>query len=145
MSPAAGVSPWRFVGRLAATFAIAGAAVLGVTRFVVRPWIVAGASMEPTLRDGERILVDLYSLRRRSPRLGEIVLLEGPSGGADLVKRVTRGPSPGREFGGTVYFVTGDNPSESLDSRAFGPVPRSRMRGRVVYRYWPPGRAGRIE
>jgi signal peptidase I len=145
MSPAAGVPPWRFVGRIAATLAVAAAAVFGATRFVVRPWIVSGASMEPTLRDGERVLVDLLSYRRRSPRPGEIVLLDGPAGSGALVKRITHGPNPGPEFGRTVFLVKGDNASESLDSRAFGPVPSARIRGRVVFRYWPPGRAGRIE
>jgi hypothetical protein len=45
--------------------------------------------------------------------------------------------------------VRGDNPSASTDSRQFGPVPPSLLRGRVVYRYapadrvgWRPGRAG---
>jgi signal peptidase I len=36
------------------------------------------------------------------------------------------------------YFVLGDNRANSLDSRAFGPVPADRFIGRVVLRYWPP-------
>lgn len=35
------------------------------------------------------------------------------------------------------YFMMGDNRKDSLDSRDFGPIPRSQMVGRVVLRYWP--------
>ena len=36
------------------------------------------------------------------------------------------------------YFVAGDNRSDSLDdSRAFGPVNRNLILGRVWFRYWP--------
>jgi hypothetical protein len=40
--------------------------------------------------------------------------------------------------------VVGDNPDASTDSRVFGPVPRGAVVGRVVYRYGPEGRTGRV-
>jgi signal peptidase I len=40
-------------------------------------------------------------------------------------------------------FVLGDNRANSTDSRSFGPVPASRITGRVVLRVWPPLRLGR--
>ena len=36
------------------------------------------------------------------------------------------------------YFVLGDNPSHSIDSRTFGSVPSHRIVGRVWLRCWPP-------
>ena len=36
------------------------------------------------------------------------------------------------------YFVLGDNPARSTDSRAFGPVPADRIIGRAWLRCWPP-------
>ena len=39
-------------------------------------------------------------------------------------------------------FVMGDQRSNSLDSRSFGAVPRSRLVGRVDLRIWPPAAAG---
>jgi signal peptidase I len=39
----------------------------------------------------------------------------------------------------------GDNAAASNDSRAFGVIPSRRIRGRVVWRYWPPSRTGVIE
>jgi signal peptidase I len=38
------------------------------------------------------------------------------------------------------FFALGDNRADSLDSRAFGAVPDSRLIGRVVARVWPPAR-----
>lgn len=39
-------------------------------------------------------------------------------------------------------FVMGDDRSNSVDSRRFGPVPASRVLGRADLRIWPPGRIG---
>jgi signal peptidase I len=38
------------------------------------------------------------------------------------------------------HFMMGDNRGGSCDSRAWGPVPRNRLIGPVVARYWPPTR-----
>jgi signal peptidase I len=40
------------------------------------------------------------------------------------------------------YFVMGDNRSASMDSRAFGPVPRSAIYARVILDVWPLHRFG---
>ena len=46
----------------------------------------------------------------------------------------------GREWfnGRDEYFLLGDNRADSNDSRAFGPVPESLIRGRAWFRCWPP-------
>ena len=147
--------PRRFGRDLAMVLAAVGVLVWCGTRWVAIPWVVRGASMEPTLREGDRVLVDLWTTRHRAPRTGEIVVFRGLDGD-DLVKRIARAPGPGdapyppssfrpRDPLGSLYVVLGDNPDASEDSRTFGPVPRERIRGRIAWRYWPLSRAGAIE
>jgi signal peptidase I len=40
------------------------------------------------------------------------------------------------------YFVLGDFPDGSYDSRFYGAVPMANIKGRPVFRIWPPGRLG---
>jgi signal peptidase I len=42
------------------------------------------------------------------------------------------------------YFVVGDNGTNSLDSRFYGPIPRASIIGRATKTYWPVARAGDI-
>jgi signal peptidase I len=125
----------RAAHRLGA-LALALAVVVGVVAGIIGPRrvVVEGPSMEPTLRDGDRLLV----VRRPGPGLGRIVALEDPRGGGRLLlKRVVA------VLGGRIV-VEGDNAALSTDSRAFGPVDRRAIVGRAVYRYFPPSRAGRL-
>ena len=149
------MTPARFLRELCIALGVAGLGIWAVTRWVAIPWVVEGPSMEPTLMEGDRVIVDLWSLRGRLPRPGSVVVFSGP-GDEDLVKRVAREPYPGNDpyppaAVGTQsplepsFIVLGDNPGQSRDSREFGRVPRHRIRGRVVWRYWPLSRAGAID
>ncbi|MBM3477479.1 MAG: signal peptidase I, partial [Armatimonadetes bacterium] len=41
-------------------------------------------------------------------------------------------------------FVMGDNRNHSEDSRDYGPIRESQVKGRIFYRIWPLSRAGRV-
>ncbi len=101
---------------------------------LVTPWVVAhvaGPSMSPTVRSGDRLLV--RRVARGAPvRDGTVVLARFPARPELLVvKRVHRAVPGG-------HWVEGDNAFVTDDSRAFGPAV---VVGRVVGRLWPrPGR-----
>jgi len=127
-----------WVGLLLAGFWLAGS-------YLLVPWVVVGRSMEPALFHGDRVLVDIWTYRHRPPRIGELVLFEGPNGEV-MVKRLAPLPphsrlrSRYREVGDDeeepAYWLLGDNAGSSRDSRRFGSVPAGRVRGRVAVRYW---------
>jgi inner membrane protease subunit 1 len=119
-------------------WAIAGAAAAGVWLLRARPFRVEieGSSMEPSLLPGEWAL----AVRRRL-KVGAVVVVEHPTRpDFELVKRVVAAPGDavgGRRLGAAEWWVQGDASGASTDSRAFGPVPRSAVRGRVVLVYSP--------
>ena len=49
---------------------------------------------------------------------------------------------PPRKIPKGMYFMMGDNRSQSCDSREWGPVPRKNLIGEVFAVYWPPNRIG---
>jgi hypothetical protein len=87
--------------------------------------VVRGRSMEPTLRDGDRLLVR-YDVTPRVGRLAVVRLPQRPLS----VKRVTR-----REDGG--WWVERDNPREGVDSWLVGAVADRDVVAVVVCRVWP--------
>jgi len=105
--------------------------LIGLSRLVRLE--VEGESMLPSFAPRDRVLL----WRTHRPRVGDVVLLEDPRDGRWLLKRVTGLRS--REV-----FVEGDNRWHSTDSRSFGWVPYERIQGRVLWRYAPSGRAGRL-
>lgn len=192
------------------TIALAVALAFGARIGIAQAYEVDGPSMEPTVFQSERLFVArcAYGLslpwleeslvRWGLPRPGDVVIVQSPRDGLDLVKRVIgvagdvieiRGgvihrngvaitqddagscdparqldPDPtcrvfeeSLELGGDVrrwrisrsaldlddlpaveipeghVFVIGDHRNRSNDSRYFGPVPASRLRGRVLF------------
>jgi nickel-type superoxide dismutase maturation protease len=87
--------------------------------------MVAGDSMLPTYRDGDWVVVS--RVFRAAP--GQVVVALDPRGGArQLVKRLAARRGSG-------WWVVGDNPGASTDSRTFGAVPQELILGRVLFRY----------
>ena len=102
-----------------------------------RTWEIAGDSMSPTLEAGDWV-VSLDS-RLLKPAPGRIAVLRRPGNeGEILIKRLlTEEPGGG-------WYVIGDQPARSTDSRRFGPVPDALIEGIVLFRHHPLARLGRI-
>lgn len=94
---------------------------------------VYNPSMLPTLRQGDDLLL-CYGVRVRP---GDVVVLRHPfQHDLLIVKRVA-----GRRDGG--WWVLGDNPEVTNDSREFGVVPDGLVVARAVLRLRRPPRAHR--
>lgn len=88
---------------------------------------IVGASMEPALRNGETHL----ARTRFRLRAGDVVVLRHPDRRELLtVKRLVR-----QEAGG--WWVEGDNPESSSDSRQFGLVATDLILARILMRLSP--------
>jgi nickel-type superoxide dismutase maturation protease len=125
------IRPLLLVGGALAGAALAGA---GVARRHLDLVEVHGRSMAPTLLPGDWLIVESWSLLRRPPQQGELVLAADPrQRGRELIKRVA-------EVRDGMAELRGDANEESTDSRAFGMLPLAEIRWRVAARYWPPDR-----
>lgn len=88
-------------------------------------YVCEGKSMNPTLKDGEVVLVD----REANIEVGDIVVAKHPiEQTSEIVKRVERINEHGH------YFLVGDNSDDSIDSRHFGAVTKEYIKGKVVAR-----------
>ncbi|KKS82942.1 MAG: signal peptidase I, signal peptidase I [Candidatus Wolfebacteria bacterium GW2011_GWC1_43_10] len=66
------------VWEIAEVFLIALIAVGAIKYFLIQPFIVNGASMEPSFYDGDYLLIDEISYRINPPARGDVVVFKSP-------------------------------------------------------------------
>jgi signal peptidase I len=145
------------------TIIIFSALYVTTGRFLVR-----GSSMEPTLHDGQYMIISKLIYWIHPPERGDIIVFRPPNGsGDDYIKRVVGLPgeqveiqdgvvsvggvlldepyiaNPGFysgvwELGDEEYFVLGDNRRNSSDSHTWGVFPGENIVGKAWLCYWPP-------
>jgi len=184
-------SGWKSIASTVAVLIAAPVLAIFITIFVFQSYEVFGQSMETTLQNGDRLIVEKLSKNWSSvrgkdyaPQRYQVVVFDKPSavrnsGDVDhLIKRVIGLPGERvvvRDGNYTVYnqeypegfdpdegqdysrdilstsgevditvreneiFVSGDNRSNSLDSRNFGAIKTSSVTGIAILRFVPVG------
>lgn len=90
-----------------------------VRAFVLQQFYISGPSMEPTMFQDNRVLVDKLTFRFREPRLGDVVVFDRVTMNGDevqhddLIKRVIGAPGDTVEIKNCEVIVNGDAIDES--------------------------------
>lgn len=168
---------FSFIFELLKIVVISLVIIIPIRYFLVQPFYVKGASMEPTFYDHEYLIVDEITYRLHQPQRGDVVVFRYPRNPQEyFIKRVIGLPDEKVQIkdnnififnkehpegfalvenyipaevktyslmedaialGKNEYYVLGDNRNSSKDSRSFGPVNKSFVIGRVLFRGWP--------
>lgn len=89
--------------------------VVPVRAWVAQPFIVRGASMEPTFRDGEYLIIDELSFQFRRPERGEVVVFRFPGDTSKFfIKRIIGLPGETIEIKNNKVFLASDSGAKEL-------------------------------
>jgi phage repressor protein C with HTH and peptisase S24 domain len=79
--------------------------------------------MQPTYKEKDEVLVSSIPLKLGKPKIGDVVVFEKSN--KYYIKRI-------KSIKGKKYFLRGDNKKDSRDSRKFGSVEESHIKGKVI-------------
>ena len=157
----------RLIGEILQTIFVAALLFIAVNLVTARIR-VEGSSMEPSLHDGEFVVVNRLAYRWNKPTRGDIIVFNFPlDPQRRFIKRIIGLPGdtisahsdhiyvngiPLSEpyiaapvlytgqwvVGENEVFVLGDNRNNSSDSQNWGPLPEAEIIGRAELVYWPP-------
>ena len=103
---------FSFIWEIAKITLVALAIILPIRYFLIQPFFVKGASMEPNFFDGQYLIIDELSFRFQEPKRGEVVVFHYPQDTSQyFIKRVIGLPGETLEiFGGRVKIYNDAKP-----------------------------------
>lgn len=148
-----------------------------IVTFVAQRTLVHDVSMQPTLVEGDNLIVEKISAKLGGLKRGDIIVFDSPHGDKQLIKRLIafegekieikenrvyiNGEALEEKYlngvsttgmGNPEYeslvvpkgqiYAMGDNRPNSSDSRSFGPVDKSTVNGKAIFRFYPFDKVG---
>lgn len=87
-------------------FIISLAIILPIRYFLIQPFFVKGASMEPNFDDGQYLIIDELSYRLRDPQRGEVIVFRYPANPKEFfIKRLIGLPGETVELSGSNLII----------------------------------------
>lgn len=141
--------------------------IFWIVNSLVGRYRIDGSSMNPTLSNGQYLIINNVSYVLDEPQRGDIIVFRHPNNDLNLIKRVIGLPGDHIKIEGQHvyvngvtlnepyikappdysgswdvppghYFVLGDNRNNSSDSHAWLYLPRENILGKAMVVYWPP-------
>lgn len=111
----------KFVWDLVKVICISLAIIIPVRYFLIQPFYVKGASMEPTFYDHEYLIINEIGYRFNEPTRGEVVVFKYPKDPSQyFIKRVIGLPGEKVEIkDGQVFIYTKDDKKFMLDESKY--------------------------
>jgi signal peptidase I len=98
-----------FVGETLKIVIISLLIILPIRYFVVQPFFVRGASMEPSFYNGDYLIVDEISYRFGDPQRGDVIVFRFPQNASQYyIKRIIGLPGEKVEMRAGKVFITGE-------------------------------------
>jgi signal peptidase I len=149
--------------------------IFSIINFATGRFQVRGSSMQPTLDNGQYLLIGKLTYWIKPPERGDIIVFHPPTNPReDYIKRIIGLPgetieikrgqiwadgilleepyitrqgnySGAWQLGDDEYFVLGDNRNNSSDSHSWGVLPEDNIVGKAWFSYWPPDEWGTLE
>lgn len=111
---------------------IAIVSVFLIRTFLVQPFLVSGASMEPNFSDGDYLLVDEITYKFREPERGEVVVFKYPNNETTFfIKRVIGLPGERVVIEGGEVKVFNDENLDGLELKEYYLQPGLETSGKV--------------
>ena len=94
--------------------------VLPIRYFLFQPFIVRGASMEPSFYSGDYLIIDEFSYRFSNPERGEVIVFKNPKNlSQKFIKRIIGLPEETIQINDGRVIIFQDDETQVLDESSY--------------------------